>query len=836
MIGRRIALAVAALAILAMVFTWMHQRDGDNAAAPTATADPFTDSDSGPVAASGESISATRSDAPALDAAPVASTRLHGVLVDDRDQPIAGAPIEARVRSAPAPRMPIEVQVVARTTSGVDGAFALDVPRASRWTELMCTRGAVGAKLNTPFGAAVPFLLQRLVELGTVRVATTCELRVAVRDPSGRAVAGIRLGALNRTGLRAADAESDADGLARLFVASDDQWSVMLADPQSLEIVDHDSLDVRIVGGTDSLDVTLVVAPAVRATLSVTDTSGAPVANAVVIRTRPDKDGRDAPIDVDDPLVRSITDTDGVAVIVRSVVDDQGGFVVYADSWRGAATAWVDGAPRSSLVIPAIRTLHLTCVDPDGATLRPDRVTVTATGRPIEWAPTEGDAVEIPLRVDQEFKLLMRKAGWLEQSLTVACPTAPAPLQARAVLQRGVRIRGGVRDARTRAPIADCPIALGWLQQGEDETRPAAELEGMGPRVEVTARTGADGGFEVVVPRIGRWLAVATAPDRARATGSVTAAVGSTTVEMPPIEVGDAGTVEVTVLGFDRVTPTAGVDVWIDREGDPTGWHGQSDAGGRCIAVAIPAGPLHVAIGPEEPPPWDAKSREQWSRAGRSCTLAPGAVLNLSIALADTGYSGLRGRVLRDHEPWPDVTLTAYPRGYGIYRTDRDGAFDFGIVSAGRSDLYVNLRRSSLPIAVDLIPGRVTEIVRDVHLTTCRGVVLTPDRKPVPDCSVALDSYRGCVTVNADAIAPDEIRGPRQGVAETTTDASGAFSFEDVEEGSYHLAVSNKGDAAVRKGWALTSHAPAGPGSSSSSGAAGSNSVCSAARRRGMNG
>jgi hypothetical protein len=543
MLRRRTLLAAGALALLLAVAVLLASRRGLGPSAPATAAD-----EPAPAVAGGAARERplaieppVRLALPALPAAaPEPGGSFEGRVVSSADQAgIAGAELTfSRAGEATAVR------------AGPDGAFRFAPPRPGRWT--LAAASAPGFLPFAPEWGHSPVLLDarpgaRLRGV-TVALAPAVEYRGRVVDRAGRPVAGAEVRVLGA-----------AAGEAALLPLRD-RYTSGAAGEFAFVAPEGAVLEARHAGyapGREAVDFAVRVSRRLTLTLSpgearageasiagrVEDAAGSPASGAVVVARSQEDDGEPARQSTADAegrfevggvppgawrlvasspgLVPAVAR--GVAAGTRDVVLrlTEGGRI--AGSVRDRATG-TPVAPFTVAVRPRgrrgpLRTLSV--VDPAGR-------------YEIEGLPPGRAAVLVAAP---------GRAPSAEQEVVVPEPGA-APAVADFELSPGGRLRGEVRDARTRAPIAGAEIVI----EGQVDLGPSLLP------VRARAVSGPDGRFELSgVPD--RLLSLqASAPDHhARLVAGLVVEEGEVrgpvVLDLTPLAPGEDPTLELTGIG-----------------------------------------------------------------------------------------------------------------------------------------------------------------------------------------------------------------------------------------------------------------------------------------------
>jgi len=182
-------------------------------------------------------------------------------------------------------------------------------------------------------------------------------------------------------------------------------------------------------------------------------------------------------------------------------------------------------------------------------------------------------------------------------------------------------------------------------------------------------------------------------------------------------------------------------------------------------------------------------------QARGTVTLAPGVPeVRLDLAFG-TGLT-LSGRAVQGEEPITGATV--FLEGVGIdhngwNETDHDGKFVIEGLEPATYSLSLRNFRTGLAYNETVEIGSSREIVLDVPTASVRGhVVDTTDRQPLAGVSVTLTAETG-----------DDPR--RLPIHTATTDLEGKFELGNIPDGTFTLAASKKGYAAVSRAVAVQS-------------------------------
>jgi len=721
----------------------------------------------------------------AVPAAGAGGPDVAGRVVDLDGEPLAGATVELRARETVhaelSRRLAGEVpRPVAATTAGEDGRFRLAAPTAGMWVLSFAAPGFAAAELEL-----TPLLADE--ELGDLALPPAEEVRVAVRDPAGRPVAGARVVGVEaggpwrdperglwpvpvaaRTGPDGGVAVSRArgatlhlaaglpgDGFGRPVEGAGRTIALSLPATRPLAVRIEGSAGARVAGAVAAVEVGDLEVP-----LGASDAAGLltvsrPLGRRTVVRVHaPDGGTAQAALPEPEPPLRE-------EPAGPPTVTEPPPFPIRLEPATAVAGRTLAGTPDRTPVSGAW-VWH--AFDP-ARTVRSDD-----TGRFDLRAPTRGGVV--------------RAAAAGYGTAWQRIPSEPGATVAL-LLPPGARLAGRVVD-EDRRPVADVEVAAFDVPYGR---RP--------PR----ARTDRAGRFDLLVSA-GRSYTL-RAERAGWAPAEVTGVAPAPGAEASELEVvlrrGRTGVGRVVdeadepVAGaVVRLVPSVGTTSYRRRplaRSRNDGASGTTTADGTFRIADLTGGRYDLEV----------------AAPGFAPAIVPGVEVPEGAGATDLGTvvlsPGLRiaGRIV-DPEGRPVEGAGVTPRpaetfglGFATRAGDRervvsaaDGGFEIVDLAAGRPvDLEVE-RTGYADNTVRGVSPPLAEPLRVVlrPTVTVRGEVVDPEGLPVEGALVTARTFRP---------EPGEMRAGRSGGGQARTGRDGAFEIADVEPGEVVLSASATG-------------------------------------------
>jgi len=362
-------------------------------------------------------------------------------------------------------------------------------------------------------------------------------------------------------------------------------------------------------------------------------------------------------------------------------------------------------------------------------------------------------------------------------------------------LTEGAVVRGTVRNAEG-APVPNAHISAMLSNAADAAQEMDVTLAQLGFPMPHTL-TQADGSYELLGVWVDREVRVSAEHEDYAAASSdpfrLTKAASPHEVELTLTQ---GSTVSGTVMKEDE-TPVADEDVLLmpaEMFANPTGYSIETtDDAGKFVIDQVPAGEYIVMAAMERP---YARAMDREKRTVTVDGVSDVSGLEIIISPEAARGSIITGIVVdQAGEGVADATVTAEgalgPIGQATGVTDDAGRFEI----TGLRDMFYDL---SVVTDEGAASEKRAAVGSDVRLqlqdlASIEGTVLTADGAPCANCPVTLQGQRDDAQSEADQLMQAMGAMLRRGDGPSArTDDSGAFTFSDVEPGTYVIEAESE--------------------------------------------
>ncbi|HKE00742.1 MAG TPA: carboxypeptidase regulatory-like domain-containing protein, partial [Planctomycetota bacterium] len=634
-----------------------------------------------------------------------------------------------------------------------------------------------------------------------IRLPAEQSLAGRVVDEKGAAVADVLVGA--EPGPDCEFAPAPGYGLARTDGAGAFVLRGLGAGPHYLQVAVEnrftrlprpDMVTAPVPWPADAPPLVLVLEEGRHVSGRVVDSSGAPIADALVQAEAAMKDWND-PRAMTERRQSVKTASDGT---FRVTGLGSGPFVVSATR-ADVATTVTDGVPADgevTLVVPGPTGIALRVVEATtGAPVEKYRATITGAGDEPWWRITPVEtrdvaspdgSVDVRGLVAGDWRVQVVASGFLgtgDQGIVRVSAGQIAPRTLK--LHAAATVRGKVVDAANGLPISGAEVF--WIASG-----PAARTDVPLPPGSPGARSESDGTFELRDVLPGK-LAVVASHERFLAVKSAElVATAGTDQEIPAIALRRGGAIEGTVIDSEG-KPIARAAIFVDPSvAESAGAYrkpkqAQADVSGTFRVEGLPGGRCSVTA-------QDVMESPDGTHLGKrilrgSATVVEGATARVEFEAPATGGCRVTGRVTRAGEPIAGASIYVvvlpgrlFPRD-STAETDADGRFVVEHVIAGKARLSVNHAGGGTSYRDVVIPD-ASELEVDVALPRAAQisgrVVRKSDGQPLRGVQISAMS---------DAAS-----------GSASTDGDGRYSIPDLGAGRLRMvATANGSDDALAR-------------------------------------